>query len=142
MDDAQVTGSTSSYARKYALNGLFCIDDTKDPDTQDNSGNTGVTQKKMPLKTPEERKVDNEMTVAEENTHDDLKAKRIKQMYAIWYALKKNITDAKAETLKKYGASSIEQMSIEEIEEEIMSLRKVQEAQQFAEKAKDPTINF
>ncbi len=32
MDDAQVTGSCSSYARKYALNGLFCIDDTKDAD--------------------------------------------------------------------------------------------------------------
>ncbi len=37
MDDAQITGSTSSYARKYALNGLFAIDDTKDADTQDNS---------------------------------------------------------------------------------------------------------
>lgn len=33
MDLAQITGSASSYARKYALNGLFCIDDTKDPDT-------------------------------------------------------------------------------------------------------------
>lgn len=32
MDAAQVTGSASSYARKYALNGLFAIDDTKDPD--------------------------------------------------------------------------------------------------------------
>ncbi|HEY5585682.1 MAG TPA: ERF family protein [Ruminiclostridium sp.] len=32
MDLAQVTGSVSSYARKYALNGLFCIDDTKDSD--------------------------------------------------------------------------------------------------------------
>jgi|TARA_Y100000052_G_C2951103_1_gene87239 hypothetical protein len=32
MDDAQITGSASSYARKYALNGLFAIDDTKDPD--------------------------------------------------------------------------------------------------------------
>lgn len=32
MDAAQITGSASSYARKYALNGLFCIDDTKDPD--------------------------------------------------------------------------------------------------------------
>lgn len=32
MDSAQITGSTSSYARKYALNGLFCIDDTKDSD--------------------------------------------------------------------------------------------------------------
>jgi hypothetical protein len=37
MDDSQLTGSSSSYARKYALNGLFCIDDTKDADTQDNS---------------------------------------------------------------------------------------------------------
>lgn len=32
MDAAQITGAASSYARKYALNGLFCIDDTKDPD--------------------------------------------------------------------------------------------------------------
>lgn len=37
MDDAQITGSASSYARKYALNGLFAIDDTKDADSQDNS---------------------------------------------------------------------------------------------------------
>lgn len=36
MDDAQITGSASSYARKYALNGLFLIDDTKDADSQDN----------------------------------------------------------------------------------------------------------
>lgn len=35
MDPAQVTGTSSSYARKYALNGLFCIDDTKDPDTDE-----------------------------------------------------------------------------------------------------------
>ena len=32
MDAAQITGSASSYARKYALNGLFCIDDNRDPD--------------------------------------------------------------------------------------------------------------
>lgn len=35
MDGAQVTGTSSSYARKYALNGLFCIDDTKDTDTDE-----------------------------------------------------------------------------------------------------------
>ena len=33
MDDSQITGATSSYSRKYALNGLFAIDDTKDADT-------------------------------------------------------------------------------------------------------------
>lgn len=37
MDESQITGSASSYARKYALNGLFCIDDTKDADFMDNS---------------------------------------------------------------------------------------------------------
>ena len=36
MDDSQLTGSTSSYARKYACNGLFAIDDTADADTMDN----------------------------------------------------------------------------------------------------------
>lgn len=36
MDESQITGSTSSYARKYALNGLLAIDDTKDADSQDN----------------------------------------------------------------------------------------------------------
>lgn len=36
MDDSQITGTASSYARKYALNGLFLIDDTKDADTDEN----------------------------------------------------------------------------------------------------------
>lgn len=35
MDESQITGTASSYARKYALNGLFCIDDTKDADTDE-----------------------------------------------------------------------------------------------------------
>lgn len=37
MDESQITGATSSYARKYALNGLLLIDDAKDADTQDNT---------------------------------------------------------------------------------------------------------
>lgn len=37
MDSSQITGAASSYARKYALNGLFLIDDTKDADTKDNT---------------------------------------------------------------------------------------------------------
>ena len=46
MDPSQVTGASSSYARKYALNGLFCIDDTKDPDTDEFSKQTSRTSKK------------------------------------------------------------------------------------------------
>jgi hypothetical protein len=38
MDASQLTGSTSSYARKYALNGLFAIDDTKDSDATNTHG--------------------------------------------------------------------------------------------------------
>lgn len=44
MASAQVTGSVSSYARKYALNGLFCIDDTKDSDAT--NGHDKSTPKK------------------------------------------------------------------------------------------------
>jgi hypothetical protein len=52
MDEAQITGAASSYARKYALNGLFCIDDTKDADNEDN------TQKKMTPYKVEKKKVE------------------------------------------------------------------------------------
>ena len=37
MDDAQLTGACSSYARKYACNGLFAIDDSRDIDAMDNT---------------------------------------------------------------------------------------------------------
>ncbi|MCP4392720.1 MAG: ERF family protein [Alphaproteobacteria bacterium] len=38
MDHSQLTGSASSYARKYALNGLFCIDDSEDVESMDSGG--------------------------------------------------------------------------------------------------------
>ena len=43
MDEAQITGSASSYARKYALNSLFAIDDTKDPDATNDHGKSAKT---------------------------------------------------------------------------------------------------
>jgi hypothetical protein len=49
MDSAQVTGACSSYARKYALNGLFCIDDTKDADATNDHGKAEPTK---PAPTP------------------------------------------------------------------------------------------
>lgn len=48
MDESQITGAASSYARKYALNGMFCIDDTKDADAT----NTGDVQKKQTAPAP------------------------------------------------------------------------------------------
>ena len=55
MDDSQITGTASSYARKYALNGLFCIDDTKDADTADNTNFSGkkTAAKSAPKPEPE-----------------------------------------------------------------------------------------
>lgn len=44
-DDSQITGAASSYARKYALNGLFAIDDTKDADTDEYTKRQQVAQK-------------------------------------------------------------------------------------------------
>lgn len=55
MDDSQITGMASSYARKYALNGLFCIDDTKDADTMDNTQSKSQTTPK-PLSAPKSDK--------------------------------------------------------------------------------------
>lgn len=51
MDASQITGATSSYARKYALNGLFAIDDTKDADTQE-------PVKEQPKSQPQQPKVE------------------------------------------------------------------------------------
>ena len=51
MDASQITGAASSYARKYALNGLFCIDDTKDADFT----NTGDTEPQKPAPKPAAR---------------------------------------------------------------------------------------
>lgn len=57
MDDSQITGATSSYARKYALNGLFNIDDTKDADTDEYGKTTGKgetqAKKSVPPPVPE-----------------------------------------------------------------------------------------
>ena len=44
MDASQITGSVSSYARKYALNGLFAIDDTKDADATNDHGKAEETK--------------------------------------------------------------------------------------------------
>lgn len=48
MDIAQSFGSSSSYARKYALNGLFLIDDTKDADATNTHGKSSQTKKAVP----------------------------------------------------------------------------------------------
>lgn len=60
MDESQITGTSSSYARKYALNGLFLIDDTKDDDTREPSD---VTEKN-PLKQTTSKKAKDALSSA------------------------------------------------------------------------------
>ena len=57
MAESQIIGSASPYARKYALNGLFCIDDTKDADFMDNSQSNKQQQPKPQQQPPKEAHV-------------------------------------------------------------------------------------
>lgn len=73
MDASQVTGAASSYARKYALNGLFCIDDTKDADTEEfenEKNQTDSTVKSEETKaTSKEEQEQAEVTTTKEPTY-------------------------------------------------------------------------
>lgn len=56
MDESQITGAASSYARKYALNGLLCIDDTKDADATNTHGKDEKTPQEKAKETREANK--------------------------------------------------------------------------------------
>lgn len=71
MDESQITGTASSYARKYALNGLFLIDDTKDADTDEHKAQTEG-------KKPAEKPVDPVIEVKE--SKNAMIAKILKEM--------------------------------------------------------------
>ena len=58
MDVSQITGATSSYARKYALNGLFNIDDTKDADTDEYQNQTKEQPKKQSVSKATEKQIE------------------------------------------------------------------------------------
>lgn len=57
-DCAQITGAASSYARKYALNGLLCIDDSRDPDSDDNTGKEQPKERTKPAADEKKSKTD------------------------------------------------------------------------------------
>ena len=69
FDQMQLTGSTSSYARKYALNGLFLIDDSKDSDVTNTHG-------KEPVEKPKEKKYKEDVCAKEET----IKKESLKEM--------------------------------------------------------------
>lgn len=69
MDEAQLTGSCSSYARKYALGGLLLLDDNKDIDSMDNASQTNT--KTIKVQTP---KIDTELKKLKESVFAELQA--------------------------------------------------------------------
>lgn len=98
MDGSQITGTASSYARKYALNGLFCIDDTKDADTDEYTAKT-QGKKDLDAKKDAEKKKELETTAI-----SAAEAKTLKGL------IEMTGTDEK-KLLKSYKAATIEALS-------------------------------
>lgn len=101
MDSCQVTGSTSSYARKYALNGMFAIDDTKDSD----GTNTHEKEKKPP-------QMDKPKT--NQNKTQLISEPQVKRLYAL---AKGKDTGVIKELLKVYGFDSAKEIVIDKYNE-------------------------
>ena len=71
MDASQITGAASSYARKYALNGLFCIDDVKDNDTDERKNEIDAKKKEA----EEQAKAEAEQKAIENQLINNVKVK-------------------------------------------------------------------
>jgi sugar diacid utilization regulator len=97
MDDAQITGAAGSYARKYALNGLFAIDDTKDADSTNDYG-----KKEMPGK--QENKLDeSKQKLFKEIGNNKLNESQLSKFRKSCKAIKTmSDIDSIRETLKQY----------------------------------------
>ncbi len=83
MDSAQITGAASSYARKYCLNGLFAIDDTKDPDS-----NAYMQQTQEPVKKTPTRRTRTSSTTSAPATTPTAKDPRYQSIQAALSAVK------------------------------------------------------
>lgn len=103
MDDSQITGTASSYARKYALNGLFLIDDTKDADTDEYAKQT----KK------EERITD---------PNKPISAREVKTLKGMAEAYKQNISDI----CRKYKINRLEEMTNEMYGDALMIFKELE----------------
>ena len=102
MDASQLTGACSSYARKYALNGLFAIDDTKDIDTLNNNENTYSKQNKT-INTTKTNNAETKKLITD----------NIINLFNTWIAknnIDKSIIDS---VLNKYGFKAINEVDTE-----------------------------
>lgn len=70
MDESQITGATSSYARKYALNGLYAIDDNKDADTDEHKQQQDNAPKKQQAQKQQQKQQRQEQGFTEKELHE------------------------------------------------------------------------
>lgn len=105
MDVAQMTGSASSYARKYALNGLFAIDDSEDIDSMDHSDKKTTTRAAKPQTTAQEE-------AKEEAAPGIISTAQAKRMYAI----SGGDADLCKKVIARYGYKSSKEVKWEDYE--------------------------
>ena len=117
MDSAQVTGATSSYARKYALNGLFCIDDNKDPDTDEYT--------KQKKKAQESAKAEEKITAEMEKNVIELASDR--EVKTFMDMCEKLDVDFK-QIGKQAGATSLKAMTKEQYAKATIILKEIQDS--------------
>lgn len=125
MDGSQVTGATSSYARKYALNGLFCIDDTKDADTDEMQRQT--TQRRQQAQEIHNPTAADVERIAAETAAQLSAPKMIDNAQAAHIqALAKEKNILGAEILKRYKVDSLNKLTAEQAAHCIKSLEATQ----------------
>lgn len=128
MDGSQVTGAASSYARKYALNGLFMIDDNKDPDTDEyhNQNNQGSSKQQKPAGQKEQStKTPSKSNGAKTITGAQAKSLRTEI---------KNIAEATGSPVVAIGTWFVGKMGVEKIEQ--IPAGRLKEAEQIIADAK------
>lgn len=109
MDESQITGSASSYARKYALNGMYAIDDTKDADHDSYPRYEEKKETKQPTRPKKAPPVEN-------------KANLFEELEALGNAMKMakvSKEDMKQETIARYGKEKSTDLNNQEIAEMI-----------------------
>jgi hypothetical protein len=117
MDESQITGAASSYARKYALNGLFAIDDTKDADTDQYKQQTSGAQNAQNSAGRTQNAKPNNYTKAptKASQNDDLMAKAKKQLKAEVDRIGCTWDEVKAISGVKIGKVKTEEMTVGEV---------------------------
>ena len=104
MSDSQLTGTASSYARKYALNGLFLIDDTKDSDTneiKEELQNRNNRQEEIPVTPESKNTLIAKVLIEMQRTKQGIKG--IMGTYGVQYeqsTVEKNLAKLSAENLE------------------------------------------